>query len=61
MPTGDFPNIPLWPMPQGWMCPNCGSAHAPSVLTCPRQVTCTITTTFSGDAPQVPTTGSTDG
>jgi hypothetical protein len=24
--------------PQGWRCPNCGSAHAPSVLTCPLQV-----------------------
>jgi hypothetical protein len=31
------PSIPLWPAPQGWQCPNCGSAHAPSVLTCPVQ------------------------
>ncbi len=22
----------------GWMCPNCGSAHAPSVTTCPMQI-----------------------
>ena len=22
----------------GWMCPNCGSAHAPSIVTCPMQV-----------------------
>lgn len=31
----------MWPWierPQGWQCPNCGSAHAPSVLTCPAQL-----------------------
>jgi len=22
-------------LPQGWKCPNCGSAHSPSVTTCP--------------------------
>ena len=33
-----FPAIPQWPAPQGWQCPNCGSAHAPHVLTCPVQV-----------------------
>jgi hypothetical protein len=32
------PPIPVWAARQGWMCPNCGSAHAPSVQTCPMQV-----------------------
>lgn len=36
MPIGDpWPQVPVWPAPQGWMCPKCGSAHAPSVQTCP--------------------------
>jgi hypothetical protein len=24
-------------MTEGWKCPNCGKAHAPSVLTCPEE------------------------
>ena len=23
------------PSPRGWQCPNCGSAHAPDIATCP--------------------------
>ncbi len=34
---GEWP----WIAPQGWQCPNCGSAHAPSVQTCPQKVTTT--------------------
>ena len=28
-------------MNEGWMCPNCGGAHAPSVQTCPMTVSTT--------------------
>ena len=31
----------MWPWienTRGWQCPNCGSAHAPSVLTCPTAI-----------------------
>lgn len=33
--------------PQGWMCPNCGSAHAPSVMTCPMAAKPATTTTIT--------------
>lgn len=50
MPTGDFPNIPIWPglTECGWMCPKCGGAHAPSVLTCPQAALTFTHTTTSG-------------
>lgn len=30
--------------PQGWMCPNCGGAHAPHVDTCPTAMKIATTT-----------------
>ena len=33
-----------WPHDRGWMCPNCGSAHPPSVTTCPVQMQASPTT-----------------
>lgn len=47
-PSAPLPSIPLWPTPQGWQCPNCGSAHAPSVLTCPAPIRMTYGLAGSG-------------
>lgn len=33
-------------LPQGWRCPNCGSAHAPDVKTCPNGPMQTTLTTY---------------
>jgi len=34
-------------MSQGWSCPNCGKAHAPSVQTCPEVATQPVAPTFA--------------
>lgn len=43
-------------MQYGWMCPNCLTAHSPSVMTCPFSQTVRLTGTSTGTAPSIPTT-----
>jgi hypothetical protein len=43
-------------MQHGWMCPNCLTAHSPSVMTCPFSQTVRLTGTSTGTAPSIPTT-----
>ena len=43
-------------MEHGWMCPNCKTAHSPSVMTCPFSQTVRLTGTSTGTAPSIPTT-----
>ena len=43
-------------MQHGWMCPNCLTAHSPSVMTCPISQTVRLTGTTTGTAPSIPTT-----
>jgi hypothetical protein len=38
-------------VPMGWRCPNCGSAHAPNVVTCPVQVPTTTTMSNTCELP----------
>jgi hypothetical protein len=35
-------------MQHGWMCPNCKTAHSPSVMTCPISQTVRLTGTDTG-------------
>jgi hypothetical protein len=35
-------------MQHGWMCPNCKTAHSPSIMTCPISQTVRLTGTDTG-------------